>query len=315
MLGSIDVNKKRLPVDVAGLPVIEAKVKYTIAPGKKGPSLEGPVFDREGNYYCCHTAPNDTTVKKITEDGTISDWYHADTGMVVGLCFHKDGRCFATDMIEGSIRILSKEGELLDKVFLTDEGRHLKTDCMVFTEEGDLLVTDLSGTTYDPIGGIYKLNAGDNYRSYGVYFTGMPSPNGICYSPNHDALWVATSADNCLNRLQLEADGSVMFKQYTPMKVYKNMGKPNVDTLCIDDNGFIYLAIMFGGRVLVLDREGIPVANVLVPGYEEGKLLYTPNLAIHPNRPEAYMVASDGERAVVLSFETTAPSQRLFSLK
>lgn len=315
MLANLDINKRNLPPDVVGLPTIEAEIKYTIGPGKKAPSLEGPVFDRDGNFYCCLTAPNDTVVKKISPDGEITDFYHADTGMVVGLAFHKDGRCFATDMIEGSVRILSKDGEVLDKIFLKDGDRQLKTDCMVFTPEGDLLVTDLSGTTYNPIGGIYKLYAKDNYHTYEKFMGGMPSPNGICYSNNKDALWVACSADNTLNRLQLTPDGKIEFKQYTPMAVYKNIGKPNVDTFCTDANGFMYMGIMFGGRVVVLDKEGIPVANVLVPGFEEGKLKFTPNLAIHPTKSECYMLASDEEKAVICSFETTAPSQKFFSLE
>ena len=99
------------------------------------------------------------------------------------------------------------------------------------------------------------------------------------------------------------------------MAVYKNIGKPNVDTFCTDANGFMYMGIMFGGRVVVLDKEGIPVANVLVPGFEEGKLKFTPNLAIHPTKSECYMLASDEEKAVICSFETTAPSQKLFSLE
>ena len=43
MLTKLNVNKRNLPPDVAGLPTITAEVKYTIAPGKRGPSLDNVI--------------------------------------------------------------------------------------------------------------------------------------------------------------------------------------------------------------------------------------------------------------------------------
>ena len=70
---------------------------------------------------------------------------------------------------------------------------------------------------------------------------------------------------------------------------------------------------MMGGRAVVLARDGIPVANILAPGSEEGKLLYTPNLALSRTDRFGYLLASDSEQAVVLRFPTFAPGQELFS--
>ena len=80
-----NISERRLPPDLAGLPSIRAEVAFEVAPGSLMPSLEGPVFDREGNFYCCHTAPGDTTVMKITPEGEQSKFYHNDVGMTVGL--------------------------------------------------------------------------------------------------------------------------------------------------------------------------------------------------------------------------------------
>ena len=70
------------------------------------------------------------------------------------------------------------------------------------------------------------------------------------------------------------------------------------------------MTVMFGGRALVLNPDGLPIANVVVPGFENWELQYTSNLALHPFKEEAYMIASDKERAVVLSFPTLANSQK-----
>lgn len=154
MMDTVTITQRHLPPELRGLPCIRAEVAHVIAPGKATPSLEGPIFDRHGNFYCCLTAPNDTYVKKISLDGSISDFFHSDSGMTVGLVFHQDGRCFAADMLRNCIRILSADGKLLEELPLQYEGRKLRPDCMVFDRKGDLLFTDLSGTFRDPIGGV-----------------------------------------------------------------------------------------------------------------------------------------------------------------
>lgn len=131
MMDTVTITQRHLPPELRGLPCIRAEVAHVIAPGKATPSLEGPIFDRHGNFYCCLTAPNDTYVKKISLDGSISDFFHSDSGMTVGLVFHQDGRCFAADMLRNCIRILSADGKLLEELPLQYEGRKLRPDCMV----------------------------------------------------------------------------------------------------------------------------------------------------------------------------------------
>lgn len=305
--------QRHLPPELRELPCIRAEVAYTIAPGKATPSLEGPVFDREGNFYCCLTAPNDTYVKRITPEGVISDFYHSDSGMTVGLAFHQDGRCFAADMLRGCIRILSAEGQLLEELSLTDGQRRLKPDCMVFDRHGDLLFTDLSGTFRQPTGGVYRLTQASGYHELSLYVGRLASPDGITFAPDGKSLWVSECSSNSVLRFLLDGEGNPRIAQHTPLQAYRNSGASNVDTHAMDENGYLYLGIMMGGRAVVLDRDGIPVANILAPGFEEGKLLYTPNLALSRTEPFGYLLASDSERAVVLRFPALACGQKLFS--
>lgn len=304
-----------LPPDLATLPTIEAKVKYRLGDGKKTPSLEGPVFDKYGNFYACLTAPDATVVKKITPDGEITDFFKPGKGMTIGLAVHKDGRFFATDMMRGVIRIINPEGELLDEIEYKNAGRNLRVDCMAFDNNGDLLFTDLSGTSFDPIGAIYKATQASGYREISVYFSGLAAPNGLCYSHDESVLWVAQTGKNVLTRLILDTDGTPRASHYTQMEVYKNTGFPVLDSTRVDKNGYVYQAVMFGGRVIIFSPQGIPVANVLVPGREEGRLPYSSNLVIKSDTNEAYLVASDDKDAVILSFETFAPSALLYSNK
>lgn len=308
-----NISERRLPPDLAGLPSIRAEVAFEVAPGSLMPSLEGPVFDREGNFYCCHTAPGDTTVMKITPEGEQSKFYHNDVGMTVGLAFHRDGRCFAADMLSSCINILSPDGKLLDTVSLEAGGRRMRPDCMVFRENGDLCFTDLSGHLHNPSGGVYVLRADSGYKEMELFLGELCAPDGITFAPDGRSVWITEVSTNSVIRILLDPKGNPRIAQHSPLCAYRNAGSSNVDTHAMDENGFIYVGIMMGGRALVLDKDGIPVANILAPGFEEGKLAYTPNLALRQDACEGYLVASDDERAVVLRFESLAPGQRLYA--
>lgn len=128
-------------------------------------------------------------------------------------------------------------------------------------------------------------------------------------------MWVTEVATNSVTRILLDPKGNPRVAQHSPLCVYRNAGSSNVDTHAMDENGFIYVGIMMGGRAVILGQDGIPVANILAPGFEEGKLRYTPNLVLKQDACEGYLLASDDERAVVLRFETLAPGQRLYAFE
>lgn len=311
----VNLSERHLPPELAGLPCIRAEVAYELGPGGPMPSLEGPVFDREGNFYCCRTAPKDTHVIKITPAGEQSEFHHNTSGMTVGLAFHKDGRCFATDMLDSCIHVLSPQGELLEVLRLKDGGRALRPDCMVFGDNGDLFFTDLSGHLHEPAGAVYALRAASDYQELELFLGGLCAPDGITFAPDGRSMWITEVSTNSVLRVLLGPDGNPRVAQHTPIPAYRNSGVSNVDTHAMDEKGFAYVGIMMGGRAVVLDRDDIPVANVLAPGFEEGKLIYTPNLALKHDACEGYLLASDDERAVVLRFETFALGQELYAFE
>lgn len=300
----MSLQKRRLPNDLAALPCIQAEPLYRIGNGRRSPSLEGPGFDRHGNFYVCYTAPDDTTIFRIDPHGEKSVFYHSSAGMTIGFAEHPDGRLFFSDMLRGSIRVFTPSGELLREIFPRYNGRSLRVDCMQFMSSGDLWLTDLSGTAWNPVGGLYCLPAASDFADVVLLFGGLASPNGLCAASNGKTLWMVESSRNDLVRLQLNENGEIMFNQFTPMAAYHNSGRPNLDSIAIDRNGMIYAGVMFGGRAMILDLDGIPVANILVPGYEEGRLSYTPNLVLHPSGEEGYLVASDDQDAYILRFST-----------
>jgi lactonase len=67
------------------------------------------------------------------------------------------------------------------------------------------------------------------------------------------------------------------------------------------------------GRALILNSQGIPVANVLVPGRDEGENLGTTNLAFKPGTNEAFITAFGTDGAWIYAFRGLAEGLKLFS--
>ena len=298
---------KHLPPELSNLPQIKAEILYRIGNGNARPTLEGPGLDAEGNFYVCYTNHNEggfTSIIKIDKSGKQEEFFRVTEGMAMGFAYHPDGLLFFADMMRGAIRVIDLEGNLVKEIFPRFNDKVLKVDCMEFDANGDLWFSDIDGTFYNPIGGIYLLTRDSGYEEVQLKISGLASPNGLAFSNDRSVLWVAESSANRLVRWQFKPDGSFFNNQFSPMATYHGSGRPLIDTIRIDKSGNIYAGIMYGGRFLILDSEGIPIANVLAEGFEEGKLFYTPNLVLLPDEKKAYALASDTEGAYILSFET-----------
>lgn len=308
------IPKMPLPPSLASLPTVEAKVKYRIANGRSRPSIEGPCFDRAGNLYVCHTVAPCMTVKKITPDGVITDFFKYDKGMLVATAVHKDGRIFGADFVNGVFVVISPEGELLDEIKVTlPEGGSAQCDDMTFDREGNLYFTDFNGTFAKRTGGVYKLSAESGYREITPILRNIGAGNGISFSPDYSVLWVADTPLKQIYRIVLDENGLPLDRVFGILPISQCYGIGNPDSNKVDSEGNLYQAIMHMGWILIFNKYGIPIANVVVPGQEQGRLLNTPNLAIEPGKNEAYMVASDDKDVCVLTFPTLAAGEGLYS--
>jgi lactonase len=69
---------------------------------------------------------------------------------------------------------------------------------------------------------------------------------------------------------------------------------PAPDSMRVDADGNLYVAIYGQGRVLAFNRNGIPIGQVLLPGREQGHNLQSTSVAIRPGTNDLYIVTSDG---------------------
>jgi lactonase len=307
--------KRPLPPGIADLPTIEAKIKYRIADGTERPGCEGPIFDRHGNFYICHTKPDATDIKRITPEGEISDFFSYRKGMIVGLGIHKDGRIFGADLRSSGFVVLSADGKQIDFLDVRRaDGSSMMCDDLAFDRQGNLWFTDFEGDYLSPKGGVYRLSADSGYKTMTEILTDSPGTmNGISFSPEYDMIWIADTSGQRVLRILLDPDGMPVRRAFGIFSVSPPFGAYHPDSNKVDADGNLYQAMMHGGWVLVYNRYGIPIANVVAPGREDGKLLNTPNLAICPGAKEAYLCASDSDDVVVLSSPTLAAGPILYS--
>ena len=71
---------------------------------------------------------------------------------------------------------------------------------------------------------------------------------------------------------------------------------------------------MPGGRVLVLNKDLMAVANVVPFDRENHQGWKTTSLAIHPKRPEGYLLSGGPRGMWVLKFDALAPGAPLWHL-
>jgi lactonase len=84
------------------------------------------------------------------------------------------------------------------------------------------------------------------------------------------------------------------------------------DSMTVDADGNAYVCINGQGRIVVLNPKGIPIANVLMPGRDEGMHLLVTNLKFKPGTDEAYVTLSGKGGGWVYRFKGLAKAVTLF---
>jgi lactonase len=296
-----------IPPDLVSLPIIEAEPWFQVDPSPEA-FLEGPSFDREGNLFI--TSPPFGLVYKVTPQKRLSTIFNDKNVRVDGSAFHKDGRLFIA-CISGELLAMNPDGSRATSMYPKYQGKSLSMNDLVFDSKGNVYVTDFSGTVMEPTGGVFRLSA--DATTVQPVLRHLASPNGISLSPEDNVLWVGETTRNTVLRITLQEDG------LTPVPIegvtypYYSAGFVGPDSNKVDADGNLYQTIMGQGRIIVLNALGIPVANVVVPGRDEGKNLLTTNLAFKPGTSEGYITTAGQDGGWICRFQGLAKGLTLFS--
>jgi len=254
-------------------------------------------------------ALNAGKIFKVGPDKKISTVYSQPGLAPCGLAIHKDGRLFVV-CISGQILSMNPDGSNATEIRTRYWGKPVRPNDCVFDSKGNLYVTDWTGTLFDPTGGVYRFSA--DFKTVQPVVQNMAGPNGILLSPEGNVLWVGEMLRNGLIRIELLPDG-VSLPPITPVTcVYYFSGLPGPDGSAIDSKGQVYQAINFQGRVVVL-RAGVPIAQVVIPGRDEGKHILVTNAAFKPGTSEVYLTLAGKDGGWIYTFPGLAEGLKLFS--
>ena len=286
-----------VPLAERDLQSVEAKFHKTI--GNEGQTLEGAIFDAAGNLLFCNVS--DRKVMRLSPDGELSMLLQLDDFSPGGLALSPDGRLFVAAINQadrrGTVLALLPDGKSLETIIGPDAG-YLPND-LVFDANGGFYFSDFKGSATQPLGGVYYV--APDFRTISPVIPQMAQANGVALSPDGRTLWATEYARNLLHRVNLSGPAQVPL---TGSKIpYRFIG-PAPDSMRVDRDGNVYVAMVGQGRVLVFNPAGLPVAQILLPGRDKGLNLRSTSLALHPARKEMRIVAgntpeaSSGEAAI-----------------
>jgi len=296
-----------LPPELANLPTIKAE-PWVMIEDNPDMLLEGPAFDRAGNLFV--TSIFDSRVFKITPKKKVLTVLQEPGLLPDGIAIHKDGRLFIA-CLSGRVVSVNPDGSNLTDLPKYN-GKPASANDLVFDQNGNLYVTDFTGTVAEPTGGVYRFS--DNYTKAEPVIEHLASANGIGIAPEGNVLWVSETCRNEILHIELLADGiSINPIAGVTIPCRFSGGPGGSDSLKIDVEGNVYQCMIFQGRAMILNNRGIPVANVVIPGRDKGKHLVTSNLAFKPGTDEAYITAGGEGGAWIYRFRGLAQGLTLYS--
>jgi len=296
-----------LPPELAKLPTIKAE-PWVLVENDPNILLEGPAFDRQGNLFV--TSIFDSRLFKITPAKNITPILLPDGLLPDGIAIHKDGRLFIA-CLSGRVVAVNADGSNLTDLPKYN-GKPASANDLVFDQNGNLYVTDFTGTVAEPTGGVYRFS--DNYTKVEPVIQRLASANGVGIAPEGNVLWVSETCRNEILHIELLADGiSINPIAGVTIPCRFSGGPGGSDSLKIDVEGNVYQCMIFQGRAVILNNRGIPVANVVIPGRDKGKHLTTSNLAFKPGTDEAYITAGGDGGAWIYRFRGLAQGLTLYS--
>ncbi|MBD5558533.1 MAG: SMP-30/gluconolactonase/LRE family protein [Desulfovibrio sp.] len=274
-----------IPLSEQGLQTVEAEPLKVV--NSERHILEGAVFDSAGNLYFCDVTGG--KVQKLTPDNELSDYVVLDGLAPCGLAFGPDGRLFMAvknpEGTAGSILAVAGEGGRPEVVVGADKG-HLPND-LVFDGKGGFYFSDCKGSSTVTGGGIVYVAPDGTVTTV---IPDMAQANGVALSPDDAVIWATEYAREQLHKTTVrDSTKLVPFRSHIP---YRFTGR-GPDSMRVDADGNVYVAMMSQGRVLIFNPNGFPIGQILLPGRDEGKNLLSTSLAIHPEKKEVRIVTSN----------------------
>lgn len=263
------------------LQTIEANYFFQVSKERRK-HVEGLCFDREGNLWFVDMY-NDSICKLDMNTQQIVQRIPVDPERrATAVKIHKNGRLFVTciDLVKkGCIYSMNPDGSDVQMI-ITD----CSVDDLVFDSRGGFYYTHFIGTPTDLRGGVYYVSP--DFKTTTPIVTNLASPNGVALSTDESVLWISEWAGNRILRYSLTTGmGCVTY--------HFSCGIAGPDTICVDSDDNLYVALCGHGRVMIFNRNGAAIGQVVLPGRDAGFNLFSTCPAVRPDKKELYIIASD----------------------
>ena len=266
-----------IPAPERALPTVTAEPYFKVS--DKALQLEGPSFDRAGNLIFVEVFGG--SVLRLTPDKKLSTIVPANKLGSAGIGIHKDGRIFIAGLgnfkDSGSVVAVNPDGSNMQTIIPPSAG-YLPDD-LVFDQQGGFYFTDFKGTSTKPTGGVYYVSP--DFKEITPILQDMAVANGVALSQNGKLLWTDEFSNGRLQRIELS--DAVTIAPFGTTVPYHFLGHAP-DSMRVDRDGNVYVAVYQQGRVMVFNDNGIPIGQILLPGREAGHNLRSTSLAFVPGR-------------------------------
>lgn len=260
----------------------------------EGLQLEGLCFDKDGNLLLCEVFGG-TIFHVALPEKKVTTLFQSQKQNPAAVKIHKDGRlfvCYLGDFeSSGGIFAVDSEGEQ-EVPIVSDIDTEYCVDDLVFDSKGGFYFTDFRGYSTNPKGGVYYVSS--DYKTITPVIQNLAVGNGVALSTDEKTLWVTETNANRLHRIDLLDDG-VTIAPFGASIPYHFTGHEGPDSCCIDSDDNLYVAMYGQGRVLVFNKKGYPIGQILIPGRDQGHMLRSTHPAFIPGTDQLIISANDIE--------------------
>ena len=263
-----------------------------------GSLLEGPSFDRDGNFWCVDI--QNGRIFMVSRDGQFQVIAEYD-GWPNGLKFHKDGRGFIADYKHGIMILDPVNGKVTPWVVRTQVEPFKGVNDLFFASNGDLYFTDQGLTgLHDPTGRLFRVTPQGRLT---CLLDNIPSPNGLVMNQDESQIYVAVTRGNCVWRVPFLRDGSV-----AKVGLYIQLsGGGGPDGMALDETGGLVVAHVGMGVVWAFNAIGEPVTRI-----QSSAGHFTTNVAFGgPDRKTLYITESAS--GSILTAQLDVAGRKMFS--
>lgn len=276
--------------------------EWTLARGS-GPMhsfLEGPAFDRAGNFYCVDLAHG-----RIFRIGPDRKWtlFAQYDGQPNGLKIHRDGRIFVAD---AKLGLLAFDPATAERTVIADqyEGERFGgLNDLFFADNGDVFFTDPGMSSLgEPAGRVFRLGADGAPE---LVMDQLAYPNGLVLDTPQTTLFVAITAALAVYRTQLHKSPAGRYRWRQFLQLSGGLAGP--DGMALDEEGNLAVVHAGFGTVWLFTKLGEPIGRVRsCAGVRTTNCTYG-----GPDRRSLYI--TEAEEGVILHARLPTPGRIMYS--